>query len=80
MKQRAIKRCIRRAQKGRGRIRHVPVSFNLAGSLLTYKGGDCILHIKEDDIVYQGGFGGYIGEGHTHWIGVQGMIQAVSYA
>lgn len=80
MKQRAIKRCIKRALKRPDNYRKVTLTHQLAGSVVIPSRAKCILFVKSDDIEYQSHAGGFRDGGHNHWVNSTNMRVALSYA
>lgn len=81
MKQRAIKRCIKRARakilRGTHKGKRYKVSLDHAGAIFVYD--TCSLKISNQDIYFQSTCTKWGNWGHLHWVGNKGIV-AVSYA
>lgn len=81
MKQRAIKRCIKRAQKRPQDKRKVPVTYQAAGAILVSDGkkSKYVLHITQDDVGFQSSPGFSLSWGHRHWLRSNFCVMALSH-
>lgn len=88
MKQRAIKRCIKRVQKKLARVGHRGYKGKLLGVTMEARGvvfaplESCSVHIQPNGRVRYTNFGLRIDgdKVHQHWLGNQRCAVAVSYA
>lgn len=82
MKQRAIKRCVKRAMKavrnGRKGLRTATVTPAMNGAHFVGSRVEAAIRVRGSDVQYLM-FGEYQ-KGHAHWFYNAGMIVAVSYA
>ena len=84
MKQRAIKRCIKRThnqlRRGTFKGRTVEVSHKMAGSILAFDTlTQAALYVTKDNIMYKNRWSTDFNGGHMHWLGNPDSAVAVSY-
>ena len=83
MKQRAIKRCVKRTQaklrRNTYKGRKLKVSFDADGVVFAPT-VTCRLHVRNRDILYGLDSNGSSSWGHMHWLGCPRCAVAVSYA